>query len=74
MGFQDLKDMKLKGIFGLYTPTNELVQLLDGRVRNHESWQFVPMEKLATGERFEPRLDLVRVLNEMEVLAWSAKG
>jgi len=65
--------MNLKEIFGLYTPTNELVQLLDGQVRNSGSWMFVPMEKVNTGERFEPRLDLVRVLNEMEVLAWAAK-
>jgi len=65
--------MNLIEVFGLYTPTNELVQLLDGRLRHHESWSFVPMEKFVTKERFEPRMDLVRPLTEMEVLAWSSK-
>ena len=72
-----LAAMGRTNIFAVYKEDREtrerLVCRLDGAVRPFGSeFIFVPVEDFVTGERFEPRMDLLHLVNEMEVLAWAA--
>ena len=73
---EPLENMEVTKIFALYDPedgsTSRLVRRLDGAIRMIADYVFVPVECWRTGERLAPRMDLLHLLNEMEVLAWAA--
>ena len=57
----------------LNTATGRLVRRMEGQVRLLGDLVFVPVEDLLSGERSEPRMDLLRLLSDMEILALAAR-
>jgi len=68
-----LEDMETVEVFAVYSETGRLVQRLNGQIRLFGDYVFVPVMDFITGERFEPRNDLLWLVSEMEVLAWAAQ-
>ena len=72
-----LKNMETTEIFALYKPgdgeADRLVVRLDGPHTTGGNWQYIPVECFETGERFDPRIDLLHLMTEMEVLAWASR-
>lgn len=60
-------------ILALDTDRCRMVRCVRVTPRLVESWIFVPVEDLITGERYEPRVDHLRLVSDMEALAWVSK-
>ena len=58
----------------LNTDRDRVVRRLGTRVRCIGDLIFVPVEDVLSGERYEPRSDLLKRISEMEALAIAAKG
>lgn len=73
---QPLEEMGLTNIFALYKPDDQpgrLVRRLDGAARFLSDYAFIPVECWDTGERIDPRIDLLHLVTEMEVIALASK-
>jgi hypothetical protein len=69
MGLTEIYALHVDSLYG----TRKLVRRLDGDVAVINSVVFVPVECFATGERWSPRMDMLKLLTEMEVIAWASK-